>query len=75
MVKTNDGRGYPAAVFLVEKEDQASIAEALKLIAHLNPDWNPKIIMVDKSDAEIGKSLSIMWSDVSVGHAPSSRVG
>jgi hypothetical protein len=56
VVKTNDGRGYPAAVFLVEKEDRASIAEALKLIADSNPNWRPNIIMVDKSDAEIGKN-------------------
>jgi hypothetical protein len=55
VVETNMGHGYPAAVFLVEKEDQFSIAEALKLIAHSNPGWKPETFMVDKSDAEIGK--------------------
>lgn len=54
VVKDNMGRGYPAAMFLVEKEDHFSIAEALKLLAHENAAWKPRIIMVDKSDAEIG---------------------
>jgi hypothetical protein len=54
-VKTNVGSGYPAAIFLPEKEDEASIAEALKLLQHANPSWKPNIFMVDKCDAEISK--------------------
>ncbi len=55
VVKTNIGQAYPVALFFVEKEDQVSITEALMLLAHTNPNWRPRVFMLDKSDAEISK--------------------
>ncbi len=36
-------------MFLVGKEDRASMAEALKLIEHFNPEWWNNIVMADKA--------------------------
>ena len=52
-IVTNHGHGYPVALFFVEREDGASIAEALQVLANWNPNWQPDYVMVDKSDAEI----------------------
>ena len=41
------------AAFVTQNEDASSIAEALEVIQQRNPDWSPKLFMVDFDKAEI----------------------
>ena len=49
----------PVAEFIVEREIASSIAEALKIIAQWNTDWNPPFFMVDYSEAELNGILAV----------------
>eukprot|EP00983_Pelagomonas_calceolata_P077370 1153830-Pelagomonas_calceolata.AAC.1 len=51
-VVDNHGHGFPVAMFIVQREDSSTIAQALKLIKQWSLNWNPKNFMVDKSKAE-----------------------
>jgi len=52
-VLTNAGY-VNVATFLLSDERQESIAEALRKIAELNPDWKPEQFISDFSEAQIG---------------------
>ena len=41
------------AAFVTQNEDASSIAEALEVIQQWNPDWSPRLFMVDFDTAEI----------------------
>ena len=68
-VHTNDGY-VVVAIVLLEREDSASLAEALEVLKQQNPNWNPKGFMVDASEMEIAAinaaftGLSILQSAV-----------
>lgn len=48
------------ATFVIQSEDSASIAEALKLIKQWNnSSWRPNAFMVDCSEAEIGALTTV----------------
>ena len=49
----------PVAEFIIEREDALSIAEALKIIAQWNKDWNPPYFMIDYSEAELNGILAV----------------
>jgi len=51
-VKTNVNY-CTAASFIVQSEDTHSISEALQIIKHWNPEWQPNNWMVDFCKAEI----------------------
>ena len=52
--------GYtPTAEFVVQSETGDKIAEALKVLASWNPEWNPPYFMTDYSDAEISATESV----------------
>ena len=57
-VKTNVGY-TPIAEFVVQSETGDKIAEALKVLASWNPEWNPPYFMTDYSDAEISAIESV----------------
>lgn len=57
-IKTNVGY-TPIAEFVVQSETGDKIAEALKVIASWNPEWNPPYFMTDYSDAEISAIESV----------------
>ena len=58
-VVDNHGKGYPAALFVLEDESEASITGALEVIKGWNPGWRPEHVMVDKCDAEINAVESV----------------
>ena len=51
-VHTNDGY-IVVAIIVVEKEDSASLAEALEQLKAVNQTWHPKGFMVDSSEMEM----------------------
>ena len=44
---------FPAAYFMVAEESDVSIAEAFLHIKHMVAEWNPKVFIMDKCDAEM----------------------
>ena len=40
------------AVFVIEREDSASLAEALTELGNFVPDWRPSAFMIDASEVE-----------------------
>ncbi|KAK3250859.1 hypothetical protein CYMTET_39782 [Cymbomonas tetramitiformis] len=48
------GQGYPAAFFMSATESKAAVAEVLSQVKLLVPEWDPKVFITDKDDAEIG---------------------
>jgi len=61
-VKTNVNYTVVAS-FVVQYEDTSSIAEALSLIQHWNPNWCPRNWMVDFCEAEINALESVFPGD------------
>ena len=57
-VKTNVNYAVVAS-FIVQSEDTHSISEALELLKHWNPDWQPRHWMVDFCEAEINALESV----------------
>lgn len=51
-VRTNSGYTV-VAEFIVQMETATHIQEALKILKKWNPNWNPRYIMCDYSEAEI----------------------
>ena len=41
------------ATFVIEREDELSIAEALSIIMDWNPNWKPRFMMTDYSRPEL----------------------
>ena len=54
VVVNAQGKGYPAAFFWISSETTEAIAEALLHIKHMVPDWKPRVMIMDHSQAEIG---------------------
>ena len=61
-VVTNHGHGFPVALFFVEEETTEMIAEALEILTTWNSGWQPKYVMMDKSDMEQGAVERVMGS-------------
>lgn len=57
-VQSNSGYIVVAAV-VMEREDTASLSEALKILAEMNPGWSPKAFMIDSSEIEMNAIASI----------------
>ena len=57
-VRTNSGY-MPVAEFIVERETETSIAEALQIISDWNKEWKPPCFMVDYSAAELNGILAV----------------
>ena len=57
-VRTNNGY-IPVAEFIVERETETSIAEALQIISNWNKEWKPPCFMVDYSTAELNGILAV----------------
>ena len=62
-VVTNHGHAFPVAMFFMEHESGAGIAEALKILRSWNPDWKPAYIMVDKDAKEENAVNEVSSSD------------
>ena len=68
MVKTNVDYQI-VATFVVQDENMESIKEALEFIKSWNPEWKPKVFMVDNDSEEIatvqqcfpGLSETLLW--------------
>jgi MULE transposase domain len=52
-VVDNHGHGQPVAMFFVQEESGAAIAEMLQIFKELNPTFTPTYFMIDKSDMEM----------------------
>jgi hypothetical protein len=52
-VVDNHGHGQPVAMFFVQEESGAAIAEMLQVFKELNPAFTPTYFMIDKSDMEM----------------------
>jgi MULE transposase domain len=57
-VKTNCGFYYVATALLMS-ESTAYISKALQQIKDANPDWHPKAIICDFSEAEIAAAETV----------------
>ena len=53
VVVNAQGHAFPAAFFWISEETSESIAEVLLHMRQMVPCWEPKLMIVDKSDAEI----------------------
>ena len=54
------GKTYPAAFFWIASETTEAIAEVMVLIQHMVPAWKPEVMLMDKSDAEIGAIQQVL---------------
>jgi hypothetical protein len=63
VVITAQGEGYPAVYFWVSSETTEAIAEALLFIKRLVPNWQPGVMIVDHSAAEVG-AIEIVFPNV-----------
>jgi MULE transposase domain len=52
-VVDNHGHAQPIAMFFVQEESGASIAEVLRIFKQVNPNFAPSYFMIDKSDMEM----------------------
>ena len=53
VVVNAQGHAFPAAFFWISEETNEAIAEVLLYMRRMVPSWEPTLIIVDKSDAEI----------------------
>lgn len=58
-------QAFPVAYFMTEHETQEAITEVLLLIRELVPPWSPKVMIMDKDDAEINACKSV-FPDVTI---------
>jgi len=54
VVKTSIGIGRAVGTIIPQYETEKLIAEGLKIIKQLNPQWSPRFFMTDKSSQELG---------------------
>ncbi|KAK3242908.1 hypothetical protein CYMTET_47408 [Cymbomonas tetramitiformis] len=58
-VITSQGKGYPVAFSLPSSESKEALIEVLLQCKKLVPEWDPKVMICDKDDAELGAIAAV----------------
>ena len=58
VVHSNNGY-IVVATIVIEKEDTASLSEALQVLSKMNPAWSLKAFMVDSSEIELNALATV----------------
>ncbi|KAK3240651.1 hypothetical protein CYMTET_49515 [Cymbomonas tetramitiformis] len=58
-VVTAQGKGYPVCFFLPSGETKEALVEVLLQVKKLVPTWEPRVMLCDKDDSELGAIATV----------------